>query len=82
MYKEEYLKNENKAFPLTDGSTFANDGMTLLDYFAAKAMQGLIPLPDKRLNANSSTIAFRAKQAYAQAAAMMEERKKYLTDKK
>jgi len=29
------------AFPLTDGKSFANDEMTLRDYFAAKAMQGL-----------------------------------------
>lgn len=37
--------NETKnlfAFPLTDGKNFANDGMTLRDYFAAKAMQGFI----------------------------------------
>jgi len=79
------MKNEDYkllAFPCTDGNTFANDGMTLLDYFAAKAMQGLIPLPDKRKNINTSTVKFRAQQAYSQAAAMMEERKNYLTTDK
>lgn len=38
------METENKkpsnpyAFPVTDGTTFVNDGMTLRDYFAAKAM--------------------------------------------
>jgi len=30
------------AFPNTDGTTFCTDGMTLRDYFAAKAMQSII----------------------------------------
>ena len=30
------------AFPLTDGETFANDGLTKREYFAGLAMQGLL----------------------------------------
>jgi len=37
---------ENKkleyAFPVTDGHTFLNDGMTLRDYFANSAMQSYL----------------------------------------
>jgi len=37
---EENKKPSNPfAFPLTDGTSFANDGMTLRDYFANSAMQ-------------------------------------------
>lgn len=30
------------AFPLTDGETFANDGLTKREYFAGLAMQGIL----------------------------------------
>lgn len=35
------------AFPLTDGQTFATDGMTKRFYAACAAMQGLCALPNK-----------------------------------
>lgn len=75
MYKKEYTE---QAYPnaLADGNTSAwQDGMTLLDYFAAKAMQGYCSR-----NGMNPTWDDRAKWAYQQAAAMMEERKKYLQD--
>lgn len=34
------------AFASTDGKTFANDGLTKREYFAALAMQGLMACPD------------------------------------
>lgn len=34
------------AFASTDGKTFANDGLTKREYFAALAMQGLLACPD------------------------------------
>lgn len=77
LYKVEYM--QDLAYPSTDGQTFANGGLTALDHFAGLAMQSLIMHPDKRKNPTTSTIAFRAERAYAQAAAMIEERKKYLT---
>ena len=30
------------AFPVTDGTTYLNVGMTLRDYFAAKAISGMV----------------------------------------
>ena len=66
-----YLK-EPAAFPsVIDG--YIQDGMTLRDYFAAKAMQGLM--------ANSETnrawgVYDNARYAYEQADAMMQAREK------
>ena len=44
-----------KAFPYqhknpTSGLTTESEGMTLRDYFAAKAMQGLLTIPAKELS--------------------------------
>jgi hypothetical protein len=63
--------NGGSAFPLPMGSetTQGTDGMTLRDYFAAKAMQGLIT---DEYWARSSVEA--AKKAYRFADAMIEAR--------
>ena len=53
----------------------AQDGMTLLDYFAAKAMQGHI----SKTGMGDVGETFLVSKAYAIAAAMIEERKKYIT---
>lgn len=52
-------------------------GMTLLDYFAAKAMQGQISHGELGSSADLSSI---ADWSYRQAAAMIEERKKYINE--
>lgn len=59
------------AFPLADTA----DGMTLLDYFAAKAMMAEMNegIPSKDTLRESV-----AKFAYMQAAAMLEARKEYI----
>ena len=36
------MKNDQNAFPVTYGNDGVEHGMTLRDYFAAKAMQALI----------------------------------------
>ena len=61
--------NNEKAFPnphLRDGS-----GMTLRDYFAAKAMQGYCSDPDWRQDMTPTDTAF---AAYTQADAMLKAR--------
>lgn len=64
------------AFPLScEGPTTAPEfyyGMTLRDYFAAKAMQAAATNPT---GADGFTFGERAKWAYAQADAMLEARK-------
>ena len=64
------MKNDQNAFPI-DHET-KNDGMTLRDYFAAKAMQGLL----RDSNANDGLWHFEATAAYEIADSMMEARKK------
>jgi hypothetical protein len=54
--------------PFSGTTQYAQDGMTLRDYFAAKAMQGLLA---SEVNAPLKTF---AKQAYAVADAMLEAR--------
>ena len=56
------------AFP---GHPDGNRGMTLRDYFAAKAMQGIISIPDHWYQNGTESI---AEMAYAMADAMLEER--------
>lgn len=41
MSQEQKPENPS-SFPLTDGTSFCTDGMTLRDYFANSAMQGLL----------------------------------------
>ena len=58
------------AFPssrLVLGKTLSSDGMSLRDYFAAKALQGLLANPERALG--DSTY---AKAAYRVADAMLE----------
>jgi hypothetical protein len=58
------------AFP-TPAHNLQNDGMTLRDYFAAKAMQGLLSDPDWRQDTTFEDTAY---AAYEQADAMLEAR--------
>lgn len=58
------------AFP-TPAHNLANDGMTLRDYFAAKAMQGIIGRPDSSTNWSTEIY---ARSAYAMADAMLKAR--------
>ena len=51
-------------------------GMTLRDYFAAKAMQGLIASPRGTPNGEDATTDYYAKMAYLMADAMIAEREK------
>lgn len=60
-----------QAFPVATDANFGNEGMDLRDYFAAKAMQGLLSYPeqqqpDQRL----------AKSAYDVADAMLAHRER------
>jgi hypothetical protein len=75
-------KENEKAFPVSD-TYDTNEGMDLRDYFAAKAMQGIINTKQPRdyhwgngVSDNKPKI---AALAYGMADAMMEERSK--TDK-
>lgn len=73
-YKEEYNLNANSAFPVEDLSA----GMTLLDYFAAKAMNDVMS-KNKNINyVDIGGVRGIAHHSYRIAAAMMEERKSYL----
>jgi hypothetical protein len=58
------------AFP-TPAHNLQNDGMTLRDYFAAKAMQGLLSDPDWRQDWTFRETAY---AAYQQADAMLKAR--------
>ena len=64
------------AFPLSfvahpTEETFVAKGMTLRDYFAAKAMQAMIAHPDSNAEVEASIY---ARGAYVMADAMMKER--------
>lgn len=61
------------AFPVQDCSSWQYHGMTLRDYFAAKAMQGMITSPQWPLAQDMAEI---AKRAYNLADAMLNERVK------
>lgn len=67
------------AFPASyytdDGKWAKRDGMTLRDYFAAKAMQGLLASPRTPTEDVVVTDIVVAKYAYLMADAMMKERK-------
>lgn len=69
LSKMEKKKEYNQpAFPSVD----VTDGMTLLDYMAAKAMNAIV-----MVNPEGST-EYWAEASYRTAAAMLEERKKYI----
>jgi hypothetical protein len=62
-----------KAFPLSIENNYRQDGMDLIDYFAAQAMQGLLAtIP--YVNNTSVSYTEIAEQSYIIAAAMMEAR--------
>jgi hypothetical protein len=69
--------NNPPAFPSTiiDG-TVHNDGMTLRDYFAAKAMAAIIGSPQFVAGHEDNAKQRVAEHAYATADAMLEERNK------
>jgi hypothetical protein len=64
------IKDGGPAFPVQDASTWQAHGMTLRDYFAAKAMQGQL----SRSNANYLSDDQHAEYAYAVADAMIKAR--------
>jgi hypothetical protein len=62
------------AFPVDEGALIRNlQGMTLRDYFAAKAMQGILA-GDHPITHDSEPLPTVAKVAYAQADAMLKAR--------
>lgn len=75
------LSYYSPAFPTIEqglnGQWNTEAGMTLLDYFAAKAMQGFITSPDMYNDVNDDASA--AARSYDVAAAMLEARKKYIS---
>ena len=66
--------NNPAAFPRPFSGTtqYAQDGMTLRDYFAAKAMQGLLSDPDWRVGTNIDDTVY---AAYKAADVMLKARK-------
>jgi hypothetical protein len=54
------------AFPVQDASTWQAHGISIRDYFAAKAMQGLMNTEYRLTDAS-----YKAKQSYAIADAML-----------
>ena len=72
------MNDEQQAFP--DG-LLNQDGMTLRDYFAAKAMQGLLTIPAQELSNGLSDEyprldSYVSYLSYAMADAMLKEREK------
>ncbi len=61
---------DKPAFPVKNFS-FAEQGMSLRDYFAAKAMQGLIASPRGTPDGKDATATYYAKCAYLVADAML-----------
>ena len=59
------------AFPQQTNSLLSYSGMTLRDYFAAKAMQGFVSDPDWRVDMMPNET---ARAAYTQADAMLKAR--------
>lgn len=73
------MKNDGGcAFPVTTGIESLADGMTLRDYFAAKALQGWLAsyANDTRHPVDADKGAAVAQQSYAMADAMLAERAK------
>lgn len=65
----------NTAFPVTDenGANYPHFGMTLRDYFAAKAMQGMLACAHPYAQSDEKMF---ARDAYVLADAMLAERDK------
>ena len=68
---------DSPAFPIVhpDGSGVQYYGMSLRDYFAAKAMQGFAASPSMIDSNDSRAISYVAAASYAMADAMLEARK-------
>jgi len=68
--------NGGSAFPLPLGSETVSgaDGMTLLDYFAAKAMQGILANQGMIDNVTPESAKWVAREAYQVADAMLRAR--------
>ena len=64
--------NNPPAFPLDTGKLTINQGMTLRDYFAAKAMQGLVAISSDEGGCAHCNNKFIAPLAYDIADEMME----------
>jgi hypothetical protein len=65
--KEIVMSDKNQpAFPVQDASTWQAHGISIRDYFAAKAMQGLMNTEYRLTDAS-----YNAKQSYAIADAML-----------
>lgn len=71
---------EESAFPvkidMADGSSIESMGMSLRDYFAAKAMQGILSNSAMIDTATESTFEWVTKNAYQLADAMLRAREK------
>lgn len=67
------LHTGGPAFPTGTGVTPYNSGMTLRDYFAAKALQAMLSSPHCPMHVKESELAM---QAYSTADAMLEAREK------
>lgn len=70
-------EDKMKAFPLSKEKNYGQDGMDLRDYFAAKAMQGMLSDPDHQLGAWDNYVDWHknlTSQAYQIADAMMKAR--------
>ena len=70
------INKGGSAFPYTvaNGAKSVDPGMTLRDYFAAKAMQGLIASPRGTPDGKDATDTYYAKCAYLMADAMLKAR--------
>jgi hypothetical protein len=66
------IMNNPPAFPIGSGDMRDPTGMTLRDYFAAKAMQGLLSDPDWRVGTNIDDTVY---AAYKAADVMLKARK-------
>ena len=62
------------AYPHGGGYIHRDEGMSLRDYFAAKAMQGWVS--DPAMRSDSETIRYAAEFAYKMADAMLEARER------
>ena len=73
MTQAENSRNSGPAFPTTTehGFNYGEPGMTLRDYFAAKAMQGVLSSPS-----DPESMAALAEWSYRVADAMLEARSK------
>jgi hypothetical protein len=75
MNAEDFYEHFSPAFPTgTGGNTPYSNGMTLRDYFAAKAMQALIASPRGTPDGRDGTYQYYAKNAYIMEDAMLKVR--------